>query len=111
MKTPLVSLFLAASLVCAGCAMLTSWKAIPPPGGCDQCHSRPISTDWAVTWQVARLTDERGGYPFQTEAGTLPPSTIPASSLAVRKGEEQPCFECHKLPSPPHKGRKGRYHH
>lgn len=94
-----------------GCAMLTSWKAIPPPGGCDQCHSTQISNDWAVTYQVVRLADERGEHPFQTEAASLTNQSIPQSSLAVRKGEEQPCFECHKLPSASHKGRKGRFHH
>jgi len=25
--------------VAGGCAMFTSWKSIPPPGGCDQCHT------------------------------------------------------------------------
>lgn len=100
----------AAVVIVAGCAMLTSWKAIPPPGGCDQCHSTQISTDWKVAYQVVRLADERGEYPFQMQ-GVVSPSARPQSSLAVRKGEDQPCFDCHKLPSSAHKGRKGRYHH
>lgn len=110
MRISLVLLCFSIGIV-AGCAMITSWRAIPPPGGCDQCHTHKISNDWSVTYQVARLTDERGGNPFQTEAGSFPRTSIPASSLDVRKGEDQPCFDCHKLPSAAHKGRKGRFHH
>ena len=36
----------------AGCAMFTAWKTIPPPGGCDQCHTVPISNNWQVTYQA-----------------------------------------------------------
>jgi len=95
----------------AGCPMFTSWKAIPPPGGCDQCHSVEISSNWRISYQAVHLTDERGGEYFQTAAGSFPPSTKPVSSLDVRKGEDQPCFDCHKAPSSPHKSRRGSYHH
>jgi len=96
----------------AGCAMITSWKAIPPPGGCDQCHSVEISSNWRVSYQTAHLTDERGREYFQTAAGSFPATTNnPLSSLDVRKGEDQPCFDCHKAPSSPHKSRRGSYHH
>jgi len=96
-----------------GCAMLMSWKAIPPSGGCDQCHTVPISTNWQVSYRTVALTDERGSdrpY-FQTEKYNVPPSDRPRSSLDIRKVDELPCFECHKSPSPAHKGRVGRFHH
>ncbi|BDV44790.1 cytochrome c [Geotalea uraniireducens] len=105
-------LFLFASLpLYAGCAMFMSWKSIPPPGGCDQCHTVPISSNWQVTYQAAYLTDERDRNYFQTSEYTMPQTSRPASSLDIRKVDELPCFECHKAPTPAHKGRIGRFHH
>ena len=101
----------AGSCLLVGCAMLTSWKAIPPPGGCDQCHSIEITANWSINYQVAHLTDERGREYFQTAAGSMPTTTRPVSALELKKGEEQPCFDCHKAPSSSHKERRGRYHH
>lgn len=95
----------------SGCAMLTSWKSIPPPGGCDQCHTVAISTNWQVAYQPVVLSDERGHLYFQTGAHTMPQTAKPASSLDVKKVEELPCFECHKEPTPAHKGRIGKFHH
>ena len=67
----------AGSCLLVGCAMLTSWKAIPPPGGCDQCHSIEITANWSINYQVAHLTDERGREDFQTAAGSMPTTTRP----------------------------------
>lgn len=98
-------------LVLSGCAMFTAWKSIPPPGGCDQCHSIPISADWKVAYQAPVLGDERGRVYFQTEAYTIPPTEKPVSPLEQRKVEELQCFACHKAPSTAHKERKGKFHH
>jgi len=94
-----------------GCAMVTAWKTIPPPGGCDQCHAVPISSNWQITYQAPILTDERDRLSFQTERSTMPQGAKPSSSLELRKEEDQACFECHKAPNSMHKERKGRYHH
>ena len=97
-------------LLC-GCAMFSSWESIPPPGGCDQCHTVAITNDWAVTYKAAMLTDERNRNYFQTEQYSIPRNDKPVSSLEVRKVEELRCFECHRSPNPAHKERKGRFHH
>ena len=101
----------AALLSSSGCAMFSSWKSIPPPGGCDQCHSLPISTDWKVTYQAAILNDERNRVYFQTEQYSMPQGTQPPSQLEERKLEDMRCFECHKSPNPSHKERAGKFHH
>jgi hypothetical protein len=111
MRCAIVFSLMLGSLLVTGCTMFTSWKAIPPPGGCDQCHSVEIATNWRVSYQAAHLTDERGGEYFQTAAGSFPPAGKPVSSLDIRKQEDQPCFDCHKAPSSPHKTRRGSYHH
>ncbi len=100
------------SLTC-GCAMFSAWKSIPPPGGCDQCHTLPISSNWQVAYKAITLSSERNpNQPyFQTEQYTVTQTGKPASSLETQKVEELKCFECHKSPSPAHKERKGRFHH
>lgn len=95
----------------AGCTMLTAWKSIPPPGGCDQCHTLPISANWQVAYAPPVLSDERNREYFQTEQHTMPRSDKPESSLELRKMEESKCFDCHKAPTQAHKERKGRFHH
>ena len=97
-------------LVC-GCAMLESWQAIPPPGGCDQCHTVPISANWQLTYKPAILADERDREYFQTPEYNMPGNDQPTSSLELRKVEDQKCFDCHKSPNAAHKGRMGRFHH
>jgi hypothetical protein len=94
-----------------GCAMLTSWQAIPPPGGCDQCHSVPITNNWHVAYQAPMLNDEKDRKYFQSERYNMPSADKPASKLEVRKLQDEKCFECHRSPSPSHKGRMGRFHH
>jgi len=95
----------------SACAMFTAWKSIPPPGGCDQCHTTPIGGDWQVTYKAAILSDERNRPYFQTPEYTMPTQSQPSSVLDLRKVEELKCFECHKSPTPAHSGRVGRFHH
>ncbi len=94
--------------VLTGCAMLGAWKTIPPPGGCDQCHTLPISADWTAAYQVVDLMDETGKYPWQRPAANLPPQESP---LQQQKVTEERCFRCHKGPNAAHTERVGRYHH
>lgn len=90
--------------------MFTAWKSIPPPGGCDKCHTVAISNNWQMVYQAATVSDERGRLAFQTpeynqiRAGQQ-------SLLDAKKVEEKACFDCHKAPSQAHKERKGRFHH
>lgn len=95
----------------SGCAMFTAWKSIPPPGGCDQCHTVEISTNWKAIYQVASIADERGRLTFQTPEYNQPTLGGQESPLQTKKVEEKACFDCHKSPTPAHKGRKGRFHH
>ncbi len=95
-----------------GCTMFKSWQAIPPPGGCDQCHSAPISKNWTVAYQAPTLSNERDPKQyFQTERYNMPDTARPASSLELRKAQDLKCFECHQAPNMAHKERMGRYHH
>ena len=95
----------------SGCAMFTAWKSIPPPGGCDQCHTTAISANWQVAYKPATITDERGRLPFQTPEHNLPSLGGQKSPLEDKKVEEKACFDCHKSPTKAHKDRKGRFHH
>lgn len=94
-----------------GCNMFTSWQAVPPPGGCDQCHTTQISKNWFVAYQAPMLNDERNKLYFQTEKYSMPNTSKPASALETQKVEELKCFDCHKAPNMAHKGRTGRFHH
>jgi hypothetical protein len=93
------------------CTMLSSWRSIPPPGGCEECHKVPISANWQVTYRAPNLTDERNRDYFQTEGYTLPKADRPDSQLEIRKVQEQACFDCHNAPNPAHVNRKSKYHH
>lgn len=106
-------LFMAAGVaMISGCAMFTAWKSIPPPGGCDQCHSTELSANWRVGYQAAQIADERGNLAFQTPQYNTPArASQPSSALDLHKTEEQRCFECHVAPTPAHRERKGRFHH
>lgn len=95
----------------SGCAMFTAWKSIPPPGGCDQCHTVAISANWQAMYKAATITDERGRLPFQTPEYNQPNLGGQESPLEAKKVEEKACFECHKAPTLAHKDRKGRFHH
>ena len=107
-----VLLFLAITVVTvSGCAMFTAWKSIPPPGGCDQCHTLPISANWQAVYKPAEVADERGRLSFQTAEHNQPNSVGQASPLEAKKVEEKACFDCHRAPTKSHKDFKGRFHH
>lgn len=95
----------------SGCAMFSYRKSIPPPGGCDQCHTLPISSNWQVSYQVANVADERGRLSFQTPEYNQPVPGKQENPLETKKVEEKACFDCHRLPNPQHRERKGNFHH
>ena len=101
----------ALGLALCSCAMLSAWKSIPPPGGCDQCHTVAISANWEVTYRPAMVSDERGRQYFQTPEYNLALQGKQQSPLDTKKIEELACFDCHKSPNAEHQGRKGRFHH
>lgn len=104
-------LILAVTTSLAGCTMFTSWKSIPPPGGCDQCHTVSISSNWQVAYKAANVADERTRQAFQTPEYNMPQQSKQPSALELKKVEDLRCFECHKSPTPAHRERKGRFHH
>jgi hypothetical protein len=107
----LMPALVAVILALQGCTMFNAWKSIPPPGGCDQCHTVPISANWQISYQVAMVPDEQGRLAFQTPSYNLPATGEQRSPIESKKVEEQQCFECHKAPTPAHRERKGRFHH
>ena len=110
MKLVLLAIFVAFAAL-DGCSMFSTWKSIPPPGGCDQCHTVAISTNWQIAYQPATVADERGRQSFQTPEYNTVLKSGQTSSVETTKVEELRCFECHKSPSPAHNERKGRFHH
>jgi hypothetical protein len=94
-----------------GCAMFSAWKSIPPPGGCDQCHTVAINTNWQISYKVVTIADERGRQAFQTPEYNMVTTGNQVSPSERKKVEELQCFECHKAPTPAHRERKGRFHH
>ena len=103
----LLTLFAASAFV-LGCAMFGTWRTIPPPGGCDRCHTAPISANWEMAYAPAQLSDERDVPRWQRPESVLPPETSP---LEERKITEERCFRCHKGPDKAHTEYRGRYHH
>lgn len=96
----------------SGCTMFTAWKTIPPPGGCDQCHTVALSGNWQVGYKAANVSDERGQLAFQSPQYNTPiRKNQPSSALDLRKVDDARCFECHNAPTPAHKERSGKYHH
>jgi hypothetical protein len=96
-------------VVCGwGCTMFASWKSIPPPGGCDSCHTQAISANWQLAYAPVTLTDETGKYSWQTPDAVMPDDSSP---LEQQKVTEERCFRCHKGPDKAHAERQGRYHH
>ena len=59
MKNCHVPLLFVVLMLSSGCAMFSAWKTIPPPGGCDQCHTVPISANWQVVYKAPILSDEQ----------------------------------------------------
>lgn len=94
----------------SGCAMFSSWTSIPPPGGCDRCHTVAISANWRATITPVQLTSENGRPAWQKAESVLPAATIPSSVEQQLLSDEQ-CFRCHREPDGSHRERSGRYHH
>jgi len=94
-----------------GCAMFSSWKSIPAPGGCDQCHTVAISANWQVSYKAANLSDGSGRPYFQSHEYYLAEKEKQSPALESKKVGELQCFECHAAPTPAHRERKGRFHH
>jgi hypothetical protein len=108
----LTALLLAGTLyLLSSCAMFTAWRAIPPPGGCDECHKVQISTNWQVSYRPADLTSDLHVVSFQTPESLMPKTEKPASVQEKQKVEELTCFECHNAPDAAHKSMKGKFHH
>ncbi|MFW9603871.1 MAG: cytochrome C [Trichlorobacter sp.] len=107
-----IALAVVASCGLTACSMFSAWKSIPPPGGCNECHSGEISANWKVMYQPVILSNEQGRLPFQQPGYDMPgrPSQ-PRSELDVKKVEDSRCFECHSTPNQAHTQFKGRYHH
>jgi superfamily II DNA helicase RecQ len=110
MKRTMLAL-VAALVALNGCTMFRSWKSIPPPGGCDQCHTAAISANWQVAYKAATVADERGRQSFQTPEYNVVQQGNLTSPIEEKKLQELRCFECHKSPNPEHRGRMGRFHH
>ncbi len=97
--------------LCTACTMFRAWRTIPAPGGCEDCHKVPISSNWQVSYRPAVLSDERNRVYFQTEEYTLQPGVKPKSPVDKQMVEELACFECHNAPNSEHRTMKGRFHH
>ena len=111
MKSLFAIFILGLSMGLTGCTMFTAWKSIPPPGGCDQCHTVAISANWQIRYQAANVADERGRQFFQTPEYNLAMKDKQQSPLDQKKVEELACFECHNAPTKAHRERRGRFHH
>ena len=110
MKKLIFLLFIGAYPLTA-CTMFTAWRAIPAPGGCDECHKVPISSNWQLSYKPVALTGDQSRPSFQTEAVTMPNLDKPGSRVNLQKVEELSCFECHNSPDSSHKQLKGKFHH
>lgn len=93
------------------CKMFTAWHTIPAPGGCADCHTAPISSNWNLAYRPVTLTDERGGQSFQQPESLQPNIQKPVSPTETQKVEQLPCFDCHNAPDAAHKQLKGNFHH
>ena len=62
----------ALGLALGGCAMFGAWKSIPPPGGCDQCHTVAISANWEVATGRPRFQTSRNGSTSRRRNTTSP---------------------------------------
>jgi len=107
MKVILFTVILTA-ITLSGCVMFTSWTSIPPPGGCDRCHTVAINANWRATITPVQLTREDGTPPWQQEESVLPAATAPAEQQLL---SDERCFRCHREPDDSHREQSGRYHH
>jgi hypothetical protein len=83
----------------------------PAPGRLRTMPPRPISSNWAISYQAAFISDERGRNYFEIPEYNLQEQRKAKPPSGSTKFEELQCFECHKSPTPAHKERKGRFHH
>ncbi|NVO00592.1 MAG: cytochrome C [Geobacteraceae bacterium] len=93
------------------CTMFTAWRSIPAPGGCEECHKVPISSNWQLSFKPVTLTDERNQEAFQRPESLITQTSKPGSAVEKQKVEQLPCFDCHNAPDETHKERKGKFHH
>ncbi len=107
----LILLAVGAIFLLPACAMFTTWRSIPAPGGCEECHKVPISANWQVTLKPVTLSDERNRVSFQTPESLMTRVDQPATALEKQKVEGLACFECHNAPNSSHNTRKGKFHH
>jgi hypothetical protein len=107
----LMLILLGAIFLLPSCRMFAAWRSIPAPGGCDECHTVPISANWQVSYKPVSLNDETGRNSFQSPESLMPRTDKPASTLEQQKVEGLACFECHNAPDSSHKTMKGKFHH
>lgn len=93
------------------CTMFTAWRSIPAPGGCEECHKVPITSNWQLSFKPATLTDERNQEAFQRPESLITKHDKLQSAVEKQKVEQLPCFDCHNAPNDSHKERKGKFHH
>ena len=98
-------------LLLQACTMFTAWRSIPAPGGCEQCHQVPISSNWQVSYKPATLSDGSGRPAFQKPESLELDKGKPASPVEKQKVEGIACFDCHNSPDQAHKTMKGKFHH
>lgn len=85
----------------SGCSLFHSHTTIDPPQGCNNCHQKPINSNWHVLFKPAMLHGEQSS---QTPHTTL--SGKPANNPTMQK-----CFYCHHTPAKSHFGYQGIYRH
>jgi hypothetical protein len=98
-------------IVLQSCTMFKSWRSIPAPGGCEQCHKVPISANWQVSYRPATIDDGTGRPAFQQPESLEMRTAKPDSAVEKQKLEGLACFECHNAPDSVHKPLKGKFHH
>lgn len=84
-----------------GCSLFHSHSTIAPPEGCNNCHQKPINSNWHVLFKPATLHGEQAS---QT------PHTV-FSGKPVNDSGMQRCFYCHHTPAPGHSDYQGIYRH
>ncbi len=120
--------WLAGALVgIAGCVAGHLTRDIPPPGGCDRCHTSRISSNWELAFTPVQIGREGGVVEARDivlqEVQRLPVhEKVPVRRLEVYAAQTPPetvgdaetgiqCFACHKSPGPPHEKTRGQFPH
>jgi hypothetical protein len=87
--------------------MFSSWKKIPAPQGCSECHQTSINGDWQILYKPVELNDETGKLAWQQ------PLSVEAEPVpqGQREVSGQACFKCHRSPDSSHKKYRGSYQH